>query len=50
LRLPVWFVENVVTTGNTLQAAHLAFGTGCGLVYADASSRAHLRNMAKAMC
>jgi len=37
-RLPVWFVDNVVTTGNTLQAAHLAFGTGDGLVYADASS------------
>ncbi|MEI6655059.1 MAG: hypothetical protein WCP45_09850 [Verrucomicrobiota bacterium] len=37
-RMPVWFVDNVVTTGNTLQAAHLAFGTGDGLVYADASS------------
>jgi len=37
-RLPVWFVDNVVTTGNTIKAAHLAFGTGDGLVYADASS------------
>jgi len=37
-RLPVWFVDNVVTTGNTIKAAHRAFGTGNGLVYADASS------------
>lgn len=37
-RMPVWFVDNVVTTGNTIKAAHLAFGTGNGLVYADASS------------
>lgn len=37
-RLPVWFVDNVVTTGTTIKAAHLAFGTGGGLVYADASS------------
>lgn len=50
LRLPVWFVDNVVTTGNTLRAAHLAFGTGNGLVYADASSRAHLRNMPTHTC
>ena len=40
-RLPVWFVDNVVTTGATIQAAHLAFGTGGGLVYADASSFCH---------
>lgn len=44
LRLPVWFVDNVVTTGATLQAAHLAFGTGGGVVYADASSYALHRN------
>ena len=37
-RMPVWFVDNVATTGNTIKAAHLAFGTGNGLVYADASS------------
>jgi len=43
LRLPVWFVDNVVTTGTTLKAAHLAFGTGNGLVYADASSYALIR-------
>jgi hypothetical protein len=40
LRLPVWFGDNVVTTGATLRAAHLAFGTGGGVVYADASSHA----------
>jgi hypothetical protein len=43
LRLPVWFVDNVVTTGTTLKAAHLAFGTGNGIVYADASSYALIR-------
>ena len=44
LRLPVWFVDNVVTTGATLRAAHLAFGTGGGVVYADASSCALIRS------
>ena len=42
-RMPVWFVDNVVTTGNTIKAAHLAFGTGEGVVYADASSCALIR-------
>jgi len=42
-RMPVWFVDNVVTTGNTLKAAHLAFGTGNGVVYADASSYSMIR-------
>ena len=42
-RLPVWFVDNVVTTGATLQAAHLAFGTGSGVVFADASSPSLVR-------
>ena len=42
-RIPVWFVDNVVTTGNTIKAAHLAFGTGDGVVYADASSSALIR-------
>jgi hypothetical protein len=41
--LPVWFVDNVVTTGTTLKAAHLAFGTGDGLVFADASSYSLIR-------
>lgn len=44
LRLPVWLVDNVVTTGTTLKAAHHAFGTGYGLVYADASSCALIRH------
>lgn len=44
LRLPVWFVDNVVTTGTTLKAAHLAFGTGGGVVYADASSHSLIRS------
>ena len=44
LRLPVWFVDNVVTTGTTFRAAHHAFGTGYGLVYADASSCALIRH------
>jgi hypothetical protein len=43
-RLPVWFVDNVTTTGATLRAAHLAFGTGDGVVYADASSYALIRS------
>jgi hypothetical protein len=41
--LPVWFVDNVVTTGTTLKAASLAFGTGGGVVYADASSHSLIR-------
>lgn len=44
LRLPVLFVDNVVTTGATLKAAHLAFGTGDGIVFADASSYALIRS------
>ena len=44
LRMPVWFIDNVVTTGATLRAAHLAFGTGDGVVYADASSYALIRS------
>jgi hypothetical protein len=47
LRLPVWFVDNVVTTGTTLKAAHHAFGTGYGLVYADASSCALIRHQSR---
>ena len=43
LRLPVWFVDNVVTTGTTQKAASLAFGTGGGVVYADASSHSLIR-------
>ena len=35
--LPVFLVDNVVTTGATLAAAHHAIGFGTGLVFADAS-------------
>lgn len=42
LNLPVWFVDNIVTTGTTFKAAHFAFGTGQGIAYADASSPAIL--------
>ncbi len=37
--LPVYFVDNVITTGNTLRAARAALGWGTGLAYADASTR-----------
>ena len=30
------FVDNVITTGSTLQACHDAMGWGDGLAYADA--------------
>ena len=33
---PLYFVDNVTTSGNTLRAARLAFGFGDGLVFADA--------------
>lgn len=36
---PLYFVDNVTTSGNTLEAARRAFGYGEGLVYADASPR-----------
>lgn len=32
-----FYGDNVVTPGTTLKAPHFAFGTGCGLVDADAS-------------
>lgn len=34
--LPTYLVDNVTTSGNTLQAARDAIGFGCGLVFADA--------------
>ena len=37
--LPVYLVDNVTTSGNTLQAAHDALGFGIGLVFADAGNR-----------
>jgi hypothetical protein len=36
--LPLYFVDNVITTGNTIRAARNALGWGTGLAYADASS------------
>ena len=34
---PLYFVDNVATSGNTLEASHRAFGFGAGLVFADAA-------------
>ena len=34
-----YFVDNVTTSGHTLQAAHDALGFGTGLVFADAGTR-----------
>jgi hypothetical protein len=36
--LPLYFVDNVITTGNTIRAARAVLGWGTGLAYADASS------------
>jgi hypothetical protein len=36
--LPVYFVENVITTGATITACRRALGWGTGLAYADAST------------
>lgn len=35
--MPLYLVDNVTTSGNTLQAAHDALGFGVGLVFADAA-------------
>lgn len=37
--LPLYFIDNVVTTGTTLVACKRALGWGVGLTYADASTR-----------
>jgi hypothetical protein len=34
-----YFVDNVTTSGHTLEAAHLALGFGAGLVFANAVTR-----------
>ena len=34
-----YFVDNVTTSGNTLEAARAALGFGAGLVFADAAPR-----------
>ena len=36
--LPLYFVDNVITTGNTIRAARAVLGWGTGLAYDDASS------------
>ena len=36
--LPVYFVDNVITTGATIAACRRAVGWGTGLAYADAST------------
>jgi hypothetical protein len=41
--LPTYFVDNVITTGNTIRAARAAIGWGTGLTYADASSQFNSR-------
>jgi hypothetical protein len=38
LLLPVYFVDNVITTGTTIAACRRALGWGTGLTYADAST------------
>jgi hypothetical protein len=40
--MPVYFVDNVITTGTTIAACRRAFGWGIGLAYADASTRPYL--------
>jgi hypothetical protein len=40
--LPLYFVDNVITTGTTIAACHRALGWGIGLAYADASRCSHL--------
>jgi hypothetical protein len=40
--LPLYFVDNVITTGTTIAACRHALGWGIGLAYADASTRPSL--------
>ena len=37
---PIYYVDNVITSGATIQACHDALGFGTGLVYAEAMRRA----------
>ena len=47
--LPVYFVDNVITTGTTIAACRRAFGWGIGLAYADASTRPHMPRFGNAL-
>ena len=47
--MPVYFVDNVITTGTTIAACRRAFGWGIGLAYADASTRPHLPRFGNAL-
>jgi hypothetical protein len=40
--MPLYFVDNVITTGTTIAACRRALGWGIGLAYADASRCSHL--------
>ena len=39
---PVYFVDNVITTGTTIAACRRALGWGVGLAFADASRGSHV--------
>jgi hypothetical protein len=43
--LPVYFVDNVITTGTTIAACRRALGWGTGLAYADASTPHNTRRL-----
>ena len=47
--LPLYLVDNVITTGDTIRAARAVLGWGTGLAYGDASSpfNHRLRQVAK---
>jgi hypothetical protein len=43
--MPLYFVDNVITTGTTIAACRRALGWGIGLAYADASRGSNLRHL-----
>jgi hypothetical protein len=48
--LPVYFVDNVITTGITIAACRRALGWGTGLAYADASKPRDARRILLTKC